>query len=96
LTYACPVWVYAANTYINKLQTFQNKVLRIITKLPRVTPIVILHEQTGMSLIRRHIEKLTRALYQRSAGSENSQTQELGQYDPTADKHLRHLALLAR
>jgi hypothetical protein len=44
LTYASPVWGYAANTYINILQTFQNKVLRIITKLPRVTPITTLHE----------------------------------------------------
>jgi hypothetical protein len=34
LKYASPVRGYAAETYINKLQTFQNKVLRIITKLP--------------------------------------------------------------
>jgi hypothetical protein len=45
---------------MNKLQTFQNKVLRIITKLPRVTPILTLHEQTGMPLIRSHIRKLAR------------------------------------
>jgi hypothetical protein len=95
LTYTCPVWGYAANTYINKLQTFQNKVLRIITKLPRVTPIVTLHEQTGMALIRSRIKKITGALYQKSAGSENSQIQELGQYDPAADKHLLPLSLLA-
>jgi hypothetical protein len=46
LTYASLVWGYAAKTYMNKLQTFQNKVLRIITQLPRVTPILTLHEQT--------------------------------------------------
>jgi hypothetical protein len=61
-TYACPVWGYAAYTYINKLQTFQNKVLRIIPKLPRVTPIATLHEQTGMSLIRSHITKLAKTV----------------------------------
>jgi hypothetical protein len=87
---------YAANTYINKLQTFENEVLRIIKKLPWVTPIVTLHEQTGMSLMRSHIKKLTRALYKKSPGSENSQIQELGQYDPAAHKHLRPLSLLAR
>jgi hypothetical protein len=96
LIYACPVWGYAANTYINKLQTFQNKVLRIITKLPRVTPIVTLHEQTGMPLIRSYITKLTRALYLKSAASENSQIQELGQYDPAAGKHMRPLSLLEK
>jgi hypothetical protein len=90
------VWGYAANTHINKLQTFQNKVLRIITKLPRVTPLVTLHEQKGMSLTRSHIKTLTKALYQKSAGGENTQIQELGQYDPLGDKHLRLLSLLAR
>jgi hypothetical protein len=49
----------------------------------------------GMSLIRSHI-KLTRALYQKSAGSENSQIQELEQYDPVDDKDLRPLSLLVR
>jgi hypothetical protein len=65
----------------------QNKVLRMTTELPRVTPIVIvsLHEQTGVSLIRSHIKKLKRALYQKSVGSENRQIQELGQYDPVSD-----------
>jgi hypothetical protein len=96
LTYASPVWGYAANTHINELQAFQNKVLRIITKLPRVTPILTLHEQTEMSLIRSHIKKITRTLCQKSAGSGNSQIQELGQYDPVGDKHLRPLSLLGR
>ena len=96
LSYASPAWGYAANTHINKLQTFQNKVLRIITKLPRVTPITTLHEQTGMSSIKSHFKRLARTLYQKSVTSENSQIQALGHYDPTGDKHLRPLSLLAR
>jgi hypothetical protein len=47
------VWGYAAKTHMNKLQIFQNKVLRIITQLPRVTLILTLYEQRGMPLIRR-------------------------------------------
>jgi hypothetical protein len=57
---------------MNKLQTFQNKVLRTITKLPRVTPILTLHEQTGMPLIRSHIRKLARAVYRKSANNDKS------------------------
>lgn len=34
VTYGCPVWITAADTHINKIQVFQNKVLRIITKAP--------------------------------------------------------------
>jgi hypothetical protein len=96
LSYASPVWGYAANTYINKLQTFQNKVLRIITKLPRVTPDTTLHEQTGISLKESHFKRLAWTLYQNTSISENSQIQALGHYDPTADKHLRPLSLLAK
>jgi hypothetical protein len=96
MSYASPTWGYAAKTHINKLQTFQNKVLRIITKLPRVTPVATLHEQMGMQLIRSHFKSLARALYQKFGISENSQIQELRNYDPIADKHLRPLSLLVR
>jgi hypothetical protein len=65
--------------------TFQNKFLRI-TKLPRETPIATLHEQTGMSY-----QEVSEGCNQR-----NSQIQELGHYDPTADKYLHSLSLLAR
>jgi hypothetical protein len=75
------------------LLTFQNKILRIITKLPRVTTILTLYEQTGTSLIRTHIKRLSRALYQKSVPGENSQIQELGHY---GHKYLRLLSLLAR
>ncbi|KAI5719421.1 hypothetical protein M8J76_009912 [Diaphorina citri] len=34
ITYGCPVWLPAAESHIKKLQIFQNKVLRIITKAP--------------------------------------------------------------
>jgi hypothetical protein len=57
LWYASPESSYAANTYKNTLQTFQNKVLRIITKLARVTPIATLHTQKEISLLRRHFKR---------------------------------------
>lgn len=34
ITYGCPVWMAAAKCHIKKLQIFQNKVLRIITRAP--------------------------------------------------------------
>jgi hypothetical protein len=95
MTYACPVWGFAAPSHINKLQTFQNKVLRLITKLPRVAPIVTLHEQTGIPFIHSHIKNLTTVLYLKAAGSTNTHIQELGKYDPSADKHPRPLSILA-
>jgi hypothetical protein len=35
MTYACPAWEFAAETYLLKLQRLQNKVLRTIDNLPR-------------------------------------------------------------
>jgi hypothetical protein len=96
MTYACPVWGFAAPSYIKKLQTFQNKVLRIITKLPKVTPTVTLHEQTGIPLISTHIKSLTTALYLKSATSTNIHIYDLGKYNTSADKFLRPLSIIAR
>jgi hypothetical protein len=57
---AAPAWGYEPQTMFNKLQVFQNKVLRIITKLPRVTPVGILHEQTGKETIRSRVRVLVK------------------------------------
>ena len=94
LTYAAPAWGYAAKTHINKLQLFQNKVLRIITKLPRVTPIDTLHEQTGIETIQTHVSRIATKLYLKSQLSDNSQIRQLGQYNPIHDKHKRPRTLL--
>jgi hypothetical protein len=94
ITYAAPAWGYAPKTHLNKLQVFQNKLLRIITKLPRVTPTDILHEQTAMETIKNHVRELAQKLYIKSQFSDNSQIRQLGQYDPTLYKHKRPRALL--
>jgi hypothetical protein len=38
MTYGCPAWEFAANTYLLKLRTLQNKVLRTLGNFPRRTP----------------------------------------------------------
>jgi hypothetical protein len=43
MTYACPAWEFAADTYLLKLQGLQNKVLRTIGHFPRRTPVRELH-----------------------------------------------------
>ncbi|KDR21068.1 hypothetical protein L798_04127, partial [Zootermopsis nevadensis] len=63
ITYAAPAWGYAAKTHISKLQVFQNKVLRIITKLPWVTAIEILHEKIGIATFRYHVRKIANKFY---------------------------------
>jgi uncharacterized Zn-finger protein len=66
----------------------------IVTKLPRVTSIEILHEKTGMETIKSHVRKLACKLHFKSQYSENAQIRRLDQYDPIFDKHKRPRALL--
>jgi hypothetical protein len=39
MTYACPAWEFAPETYLLKLQRLQNKVLRTIGNLPTCTTV---------------------------------------------------------
>jgi hypothetical protein len=66
----------------------------MITKLPRVTPIETLHEQTGIETIQTHVSRIAKKLYLKSQSSENPQIRQLGQYNPIHDKHKRPRALL--
>jgi hypothetical protein len=43
MTYACPAWEFATDTYLLKLQRLQNKVLRITGNFPRCTLVCYLH-----------------------------------------------------
>jgi hypothetical protein len=92
MKYAGPVWRYTAKTHLNKLEVFQIKVLRIIATLPKVTPIEILHEQTGIETIKIDVRRLTRKLYFKSQFSDTSHIRLLGKNDPiVTDKRNRTL-----
>jgi hypothetical protein len=43
MTYACPAWEFAAETYVLKLQRLHNKVLRTIGNLSRCTLVRDMH-----------------------------------------------------
>ena len=48
LTYACPIWAAASQTKITKMQTLQNKFLRIARKAPWYMRNTQLHNDTGI------------------------------------------------
>jgi hypothetical protein len=43
MTYTCPAWEFAAETYLLKLQRLQNKALRTIGSFPRRTSVRDMH-----------------------------------------------------
>jgi hypothetical protein len=60
MTYACPVWEFAADTHLLKLQHLQNWVLRTIGNYPRRTPIRDLHMAFKIPYVYDFIIKLCR------------------------------------
>jgi hypothetical protein len=60
MTYACPAWEFAADTYLLKLQRLQNKVLRTIGHFPRRTPVRELHVAFDIPYVYDFITKLYR------------------------------------
>jgi hypothetical protein len=78
LTNTASALEYAPRAHISKLQVFQNKMLGIITKTPRVTPIAILHEQTGMGTVERYVSGLAHKLYLKGQLNDNPKIRHKG------------------
>lgn len=72
LTYGSPVWKQMCKTNYRKLQIIQNKSLRIISGLPRYTPIVSLHEFLNICYLNEYIEQLNSSYYKSCSVSEST------------------------
>lgn len=59
VTYACPVWITASKTNLNKLQVLQNKILRIITKAPWFVTNKNIHKDLDVEFIYQVLVKRT-------------------------------------
>ena len=90
LTYAAPAWGHAVNTHFNILQNFQNKLLRMTTKFPRVTLIDTLYERTGTECVSSYVTRTAKKLYFTNQFSDKEQIRQLGQFNTTHDKHTSH------
>jgi hypothetical protein len=80
LTYSCSIWCNSASTHLNKLQTFQNKCLRMVLSLPYSTKISKLHSKADILYINEYINKLTDKFYVRSQLSNNCLIRKFGNY----------------
>jgi hypothetical protein len=58
MAYACPSWEYVADTHLTKLQRLQNKVLRTIGNIPRLTPVRYFDMTFKLPYVYNYITKL--------------------------------------
>lgn len=59
LTYAAPVWGQCAKSHINKMQIFQNRMLKTCLKLPHRHPTIDVHKLSATEYVNEFIERLS-------------------------------------
>jgi hypothetical protein len=89
MTYACPSWEFAAETYLLKLQRLQNKVLRNIDNLPRCSLVRDMHVAFQIPCVYYYITKLCRKQAEIIDSHENEHLRNTGQGETPHRKHKR-------
>jgi hypothetical protein len=89
MTYACPAWEFAADTYLLKLQRLQNKVLRTIGHFPRRTPVHELHVAFKIPHVYDFITKLCRQQAEVIQNHVNPNIRNIGQGEAQHRKYKR-------
>jgi hypothetical protein len=89
MTYACPAWEFAAETYLLKLQRLQNKVLRTIDNLSRCTLVRDMHVAFQIPYVYDYITKLCRGQAEIIHNHENDNVRNIGQGETPRRKHKR-------
>jgi hypothetical protein len=79
MTYACPAWELAADTYFLKLQRLQNKVLRTTGNFPKCRPVRDLHTAFNFPYLYDYLTKLYRGQAEVIQIYENKYVRGIGQ-----------------
>jgi hypothetical protein len=89
MTYDCPVWEFAADTHLLKLQRLRNKVLRTTGNFPKHTPVGELHKAFNIPHIYDYITKLCRKRAKIIQNHGNANVCNIGQGEPRHRKFKR-------
>lgn len=91
ITYGCEVWGAACKTLIRRVQTMQNKCLKLITDCPMYTNLARLHDEMQIAKIKQYINTSATKFYRNTAGSKNKYIRHLGEtsHNPNQDSLLK-------
>lgn len=82
ITYASPVWMGVSKTALRPLQSYQNKMLRLITNKDRYTKVTELHQLTDIQTLRDYIQEIGTKFYRDLELHDNEYIQQI-----TATRH---------
>jgi hypothetical protein len=80
MDYACPAWMSAARTHVQKLQVLQSKCLHLATGAPWYVSNRQIHEDVGVPLFAKHIRALTESFDSKLADMGNPLIRQLIRY----------------
>jgi hypothetical protein len=80
IDYACPAWMSATHTHVQRLQVLQSKCLHLATGAPWYISNRQKHEDLGVPLFADHIRALTASFDSKLADVGNLLVQQLGRY----------------
>ena len=78
IMYACQVWFNTTATNFKKLQTLQNKILRIITNAPWFVRNRQIHNELKMETIKMYAKRLTKKFYTSISNCDNIKVFDIG------------------
>ncbi|GBL75092.1 RNA-directed DNA polymerase from mobile element jockey [Araneus ventricosus] len=67
LTYATQIWGLSAKTHRKKIQTLQNKILRMMTNAPWFVRNEVIHNDLQIESIETHVKNLSRKFFSKIA-----------------------------
>lgn len=71
LLHGAVIWANATARHIKNLQVQQNKCLRIILEVDMRTPILQLHQATGIPLVEEYVERVADRFYNKTMTHDN-------------------------
>lgn len=92
ILYSCPAWCFASHTQIKKIQTLQNKILRLIVNSPRYVQNSTIHRDLKIPTITDLLIYETSKLYNKATTHPNPSLRSATDYNPyLIKKHKRPL-----
>jgi hypothetical protein len=89
MTYACPSWELAADTFLLKLQRLQNNILLTIGNFPRRRLVRDLHTTFNLPYVYDYVTKLYRRQAEIIQHRENEHVRGIGQDEARHRKYKR-------
>ncbi|GBN91901.1 hypothetical protein AVEN_104220-1 [Araneus ventricosus] len=87
ISYACPVWLAAANKCILSLESLQNVTIKRITRMPWFIRNENIREDLDLPTIKEYYKRIAKKFYHKLDASTNTAILSIPTYDPRSNRN---------